>query len=100
MSFHSFRDEDGNEYGSFEVFHMDENDLVDVNHAIYEEVAMSLNGFNGVNYTDEEVEEIASEDYLPPGWYWWACFPGCLPDGDYMGPFASYEEALEDARWK
>lgn len=33
-----------------------------------------------------------------PGWYWWACFPGCLPDSDPIGPFATEEEALADAQ--
>jgi hypothetical protein len=32
------------------------------------------------------------------GWYWWPCFPGCLPDGDPMGPFDSEEEATRDAQ--
>lgn len=32
------------------------------------------------------------------GWYWWACFPGCLPDSDPVGPFATKAEALADAR--
>ena len=31
------------------------------------------------------------------GWYWWACFPGCLPDGEPSGPFGSSRDALEDA---
>lgn len=31
-------------------------------------------------------------------WYWWACFPGCLPDGEPNGPFETEEEALADAR--
>jgi hypothetical protein len=35
---------------------------------------------------------------LPAGWYWWPCFPGCLPDGDPVGPFETEEEAIEDAR--
>jgi len=40
------------------------------------------------------------EDGKPaePGWYWWSCFPGCLPDGDPSGPFDTEEEALADAR--
>ena len=33
-----------------------------------------------------------------PAWYWWACFPGCLPDSDPSGPFATEAEALADAR--
>jgi hypothetical protein len=32
------------------------------------------------------------------GWYWWSCFPGCLPDGDPIGPFDSEREALADAQ--
>ncbi len=32
------------------------------------------------------------------GWYWWACFPGCLPDGEPTGPFATKAEALADAQ--
>ena len=34
---------------------------------------------------------------LEPGWYWWSCFPGCLP-GDPIGPFATEAEALADAQ--
>jgi len=31
------------------------------------------------------------------GWYWWACFPECEPDGEATGPFAYSRQALEDA---
>lgn len=31
------------------------------------------------------------------GYYWWPCFPGCMPDGEAIGPFNSYQEALKDA---
>jgi hypothetical protein len=32
-----------------------------------------------------------------PGWYWWACHPGCLPDGEAHGPFARSSQAKDDA---
>jgi len=32
------------------------------------------------------------------GWYWWSCFPGCLPDSDPFGPFDTEAEALADAQ--
>lgn len=35
---------------------------------------------------------------MTPGFYWWSCFPGCLPDGDPVGPFETEAEALEDAQ--
>jgi hypothetical protein len=34
----------------------------------------------------------------PAGWYWQACFPGCLPDGDPVGPFDTEADALADAQ--
>ena len=37
------------------------------------------------------------EEPLEPGWYWWSCFPGCLPDGEPSGPFSNEQEALKDA---
>jgi hypothetical protein len=41
---------------------------------------------------------VAREPVPEPGWYWWPCFPGCLPDSDPVGPFDTEEEALADAR--
>ncbi len=47
------------------------------------------------------VEVFWGPDYnYPPGWHWWSCSPGCLPDGDGT-PSASFgrsSEALEDAK--
>ena len=37
-------------------------------------------------------------DCLGSGWYWWSCFPGCLPDSEANGPFATKAEALADAQ--
>lgn len=34
---------------------------------------------------------------LGSGWYYWTCFPGCLPEGDPMGPFDTEDEAKKDA---
>jgi len=32
------------------------------------------------------------------GWYYWFCFPGCLPDSEPYGPFETEEEAIADAQ--
>lgn len=32
------------------------------------------------------------------GWYYWYCFPGCLPDSDPFGPFETEQEAMEHAQ--
>jgi hypothetical protein len=44
------------------------------------------------------VDAIVSEEGIEGGWFYWHCFPGCLPDGSAIGPYESYEAALEDAR--
>jgi len=31
-------------------------------------------------------------------WYYWYCFPGCLPDSDPIGPFETESEALAAAQ--
>lgn len=70
--FHLFHVEETQEpYGSFEVFWHDSN------------------------LWPEMVDEEGNP--LPAGWYWWACFPGCLSDGEPSGPFASSQLAHKDA---
>ena len=36
-------------------------------------------------------------DLGEPGWYWWSCLPGCLPDSERVGPFGSSRAAHKDA---
>lgn len=33
---------------------------------------------------------------IAPGWYWWACWPGCLSDGDPVGPFETEQMAIDN----
>ena len=32
-----------------------------------------------------------------PGWFWWACYPGCLPNSDAFGPFPTGCRAFRNA---
>lgn len=57
---------------------------------------------DGSEYGSFEVHQITepvptAEEPIEPGWYWRSCFPGCLPDGDDMGPFPTAEGAYLDA---
>jgi hypothetical protein len=67
------------EYGSFEVFKLDKQDIEQWNH-------------------DQDIEAVMDGTPYTPGFYWWACFPGCLPDGEASGPFATEDEAIADAQ--
>jgi hypothetical protein len=44
------------------------------------------------------LDAMIAEQGITGGWFWWACFPGCLPDGPPIGPFATRAEALADAQ--
>ena len=43
-------------------------------------------------FWDEVMQEPAGE-----GWFYWFCLPGCLPDSDPHGPFATEAEAAQNA---
>jgi hypothetical protein len=82
--YHQFHAEPDNSHatperhGSFEVFWHDGGHMVE------------HDGDGDMSLDDWRDAERA-------GWYWWACFPGCLPDGELCGPFASSAQAHEDA---
>ena len=52
-----------------------------------------------MNSRDREkaIDWAVEESGATGGWFWWSCFPGCLPDGPAMGPFSTKQEALADA---
>jgi len=49
----------------------------------------------GVDWSDPDSVELESTGLA--GWYWWTCSPGCMPEGDPMGPFSTAERAMDDA---
>lgn len=32
------------------------------------------------------------------GWYYWFCFPGCMPEGEPIGPYETEQAAVEAMR--
>lgn len=53
-----------------------------------------------MNSRDREQMLAAMIDELgiTGGWYYWYCFPGCMPDSDPIGPFESYKAAKAAAQ--
>lgn len=55
-------------------------------------------------FTGDEAAEFIEERDRPEttddiaGFYWCNCIPGCMPDSDWSGPFATEEQAVEAAR--
>jgi hypothetical protein len=51
---------------------------------------------------DEQTREtcfwnIDDDEPTGPGWYWWTCFGGCLPEGDPIGPYDTAQACADDA---
>ena len=51
-----------------------------------------------VNYNLGNIDHADEHTIVEAGWYWWACFPGCIPDGEPIGPFVTDEDAIADAQ--
>ena len=47
-------------------------------------------------FSDEQVD--ADGEKLDPGWFYWFCLPGCLPDSDPFGPYSTADAALAAAQ--
>lgn len=98
MSYHRFKNEDGDEYGSFEVF---ESEVMEIECkcGTYE-VPADREGDEICDTTCPSclAENVPSLNTGKRKWWWWACFPGCMPDGEVNGPFDSEKEAIDDAR--
>lgn len=50
------------------------------------------------NYNLENLDHADEYTLTEVGWYWWSCFPGCLPDGEANGPYDTESEAIADAQ--
>lgn len=74
------RESDPHALPDVEVFYMSENDI------------------NGIGAKDSRFHNEDTGEPLPAGYYYWFCFPGCMPDSDPIGPFDTEEEALADAQ--
>jgi hypothetical protein len=44
------------------------------------------------------LDAMVKEEGISGGWYWQACFPGCLPDGEPEGPYATAVDAKKAAQ--
>ena len=92
------REDDPHALPDVEVFHAPDAEQCDRCGAI------QLDGLTGGN-TDAcdcrsvyGVEPDETQREHVPGWYWWTCLPGCLPDSEPNGPFKTEAEALADAQ--
>ncbi len=43
-------------------------------------------------------DAMIEENGIEGGWFYWFCFPGCLPDSEPFGPYGTRQEAIEAAQ--
>lgn len=80
------RESDPHALPDVEVFHIAENERA------------SICDGEGEWHTQQPGTRKPCEQCPPAGWYYWFCFPGCMPSSDIEGPFDSEADALEDAQ--
>ena len=71
--------------------------MADDIYAFSKRPAFRLASMNG-RVRDAMLEAIVDELEITGGFMWCVCLPGCLPDSDWTGPFATEADALADAR--
>ena len=54
--------------------------------------------YDGNEYGSFEVFKNYRKRWNNKGWFWWPCFPGCLPDSGAFGPFTTESDAISDAQ--
>jgi hypothetical protein len=47
---------------------------------------------------DAMLAAMIEDNGIKGGWFYWFCFPGCMPEGSAMGPYKTHGEALAAAR--
>ena len=47
---------------------------------------------------DKMLDDVAKEEGIKGGWFYWYCFPGCMPDSEAIGPFETAALALAAAQ--
>jgi len=61
---------------------------------VFEMTAEEIESLGKDSYYWDEIDE----EYREAGWYYWFCFPGCLPESEPIGPYNTEKQALEGAR--
>lgn len=89
------RETDPHALPDIEVFYVPVTEFVraKVSEWPYERVREEMDNTN--ENTDEE---WISASVRLVGWYYWSCFPGCLPDSDPVGPFDTEDAAITAMR--
>jgi hypothetical protein len=94
------RADDPHTLPDLETFYFDPKDVtpIVVGRALCERCRSEVTEISDGPHGERTICTACAAEDTPAGWYYWPCFPGCLPDGEPTGPFDTEEAALADAR--
>jgi len=49
-------------------------------------------------YNQQNADHADEYTIVEPGYYWWTCMPGCMPDSSPFGPYETEAAAIEAAQ--
>src|SRR5690349_2405631 len=89
------RESDPHALPNIETFQLTASEVVerddDVIHEFMQRHEFRLASMNS-RVRKRMLDAIVEEQRISGGWFYWFCFPGCMPDGDAIGPFATEAE--------
>lgn len=97
------REDDPYALPDLEIFQMTASEVAassqyeDEQHEFMQRREFRLATMNGLT-RDKMLDAMVAELGISGGWFYWYCFPGCLPDGEPVGPYNSYADALAGAQ--
>lgn len=93
------RESDPHTLPDIEVFQLTAAEVVERDEELMYE-ALKQFPLAGFNRRDRQkaIDWAIEESGTNGGYFYWYCFPGCLPDSEPIGPFDSYKDALADAQ--
>jgi hypothetical protein len=84
-----------------EVFQLTAQDVAEQDEErIYEYMKRSKFRLATMNSKTREAmfDTMIEEEGIEGGWFYWYCFPGCLPDSEPVGPYESAKQAKQAAQ--
>jgi hypothetical protein len=84
-----------------EVFQLTAREVAEMDEDLVREYmknySFRLAGFNRER-REAMFDAMIEEQGIQGGWFYWYCFPGCLPDSSPFGPYKTRQEAIDAAR--
>jgi hypothetical protein len=95
------REQDTYALPDVEVFQLTAREAAELDEdAVYEFSRRYEFRLAGMNSRTREAmfDAMIEECGITGGWYYWYCFPGCMPESSPFGPYATADEARQAAQ--